>query len=119
MEVLYIVLGAVIGVYVSNRGASSMHERIEQLEADNKVLWDKVKYLRHYSKTLETMLNNKSRTPPPNWMVALGLNPGFTKADVIKAYRQRAMKYHPDLGGTDSDMAALNAARDRAMVHAR
>jgi len=40
---------------------------------------------------------------------ALGLKRGFSKADVKKAYRSHALKYHPDKN-TDCDTAPIFAA---------
>jgi hypothetical protein len=47
------------------------------------------------------------------WVV-LGVEPDASEEDVERAYRALAMKFHPDRGGTEADMARLNAAR-RAM----
>lgn len=40
----------------------------------------------------------------------LGVNMNATKEEVMKAYREKANKAHPDKGGTDKDMVMLNAA---------
>lgn len=40
----------------------------------------------------------------------LGLQPGASADEIKLAYRRRSSKAHPDLGGSDSEMAAVNAA---------
>ncbi|MBI2435597.1 MAG: DnaJ domain-containing protein [Candidatus Hydrogenedentes bacterium] len=40
----------------------------------------------------------------------LGLAPSATLEEVERAYRQKAKKHHPDLGGDDDAMRALNEA---------
>lgn len=51
--------------------------------------------------------------PRSHWDV-LGLKPGSPADHVKRAYRARASTAHPDAGGSDAAMAALNAARDAA-----
>lgn len=36
-------------------------------------------------------------------------------ADIERAYREQAMKHHPDRGGSDAAMAAINQAREQAL----
>ena len=45
-------------------------------------------------------------------MEVLGLNPGYTKDDVIKAHRRIMQKMHPDRGGSDYLAAQINKAKD-------
>jgi DnaJ family protein C protein 19 len=45
-------------------------------------------------------------------MEILGLNPGHTKDDVIKAHRRMMQKMHPDRGGSDYLAAQINKAKD-------
>lgn len=40
----------------------------------------------------------------------LGVSSSATKKEVEKAYRQKAYRTHPDRGGTDEEMALVNAA---------
>ena len=51
--------------------------------------------------------------PPTCWNV-LGLRPNASRAEIDAAYRAKARKAHPDAGGSDAAMAALNRARDDA-----
>jgi hypothetical protein len=53
--------------------------------------------------------------PPPRscWEV-LGIEPGSNRLAVGRAFRAKALKHHPDQGGSDKAMAELNAARDEA-----
>ncbi len=44
--------------------------------------------------------------------VILGVNMDSTKEEVNDAYKQKANKAHPDKGGTDEEMAKVNAARE-------
>jgi hypothetical protein len=61
--------------------------------------------------------------PPPsetarrNWREVLGLDPDdHIDEDVIeRAFRVRALKAHPDMGGSNEAMAELNTARDQAL----
>lgn len=43
----------------------------------------------------------------------LGLNPSASWEEVERAYRAKAKRHHPDLGGDEDAMRALNAAYDR------
>lgn len=49
-----------------------------------------------------------------SWREVLGLSGTPTIAQVDASYRAAAMKAHPDRGGSDERMAALNEARDQA-----
>jgi len=55
---------------------------------------------------------------PTRWQDVLGFPPGavITRNDVLRAYREKAEKAHPDKpGGSNAAMAELNEARDRAL----
>jgi DnaJ domain len=52
--------------------------------------------------------------PPSCWDV-LGVEEGASRADIERAFRDRAKKVHPDAGGNDNAMAELNAARNQAL----
>jgi hypothetical protein len=53
---------------------------------------------------------------PQNCWDLLGIKKeGATEEEVKRAYRQRAKEAHPDNGGSNAAMAALNKARDEAM----
>ena len=56
-------------------------------------------------------------TPRPDFMVALGLLPPISKDDVEQAYRQLALKAHPDHGGHIDDFRTLQSAYERAKEH--
>lgn len=49
----------------------------------------------------------------------LGLTAGATKRDIKNAYRRQARKLHPDKGGTQEAMKALNAAYKRLLAAAK
>lgn len=48
------------------------------------------------------------------WREVLGLTGPVTKADIDKAYRDKAQDAHPDTGGSTEAMAMLNRARAEA-----
>lgn len=51
--------------------------------------------------------------PPRTWWQTLGLSrPATSHGEIDAAYRELAAKNHPDRGGSNAAMAALNAARD-------
>lgn len=52
--------------------------------------------------------------PEQPWQV-LGVGANATPAQVEDAYRKLAAKHHPDRGGSDYEMARINAARDALM----
>jgi len=49
----------------------------------------------------------------------LGLGPDADEAGVKKAFRERAQRLHPDVGGSTDDMAQLLDAYRRALVEVR
>lgn len=61
--------------------------------------------------------------PPPSeskpWWEVLGTERTANAADVERAWRRKARDHHPDHGGTDAQMAEINAARDAAMREAQ
>lgn len=88
---------------------------------------------RHGVASAEESLSAFSALPPPSgsasasttaagWREILGFGPafpaGYDQADAMTLigvrYRERAGKAHPDNGGSDAAMSALNAARDAA-----
>lgn len=56
----------------------------------------------------------RSRVKRPDPYTVLGLRPGATRAEIRRAYRQRAMESHPDVAGADATerMAQINDARE-------
>jgi DnaJ domain len=48
------------------------------------------------------------------WEV-LGVQRGASREEIDRAYRTKALRLHPDHGGSDAAMAELNAARDEAL----
>jgi hypothetical protein len=49
------------------------------------------------------------------WQI-LDLQPGSNKERILDAHREKAKLIHPDKGGSEEDMAALNSARDEALA---
>ena len=52
----------------------------------------------------------------PEWSALLGVAPSATRDEIQAAYRLHARTAHPDVGGSDEQMAALNRARDEALA---
>ncbi|KQS55948.1 hypothetical protein ASG17_07810 [Brevundimonas sp. Leaf363] len=51
-----------------------------------------------------------------HWTAVLGLTKAEASPDTIKAaHRRLLLDRHPDRGGSDADMAEINAARDQAL----
>ena len=50
----------------------------------------------------------------PDFMVELGLAPPYSQEDVMQAYRTKAMRVHPDHGGTVEQFRALQEAFEQA-----
>jgi hypothetical protein len=45
----------------------------------------------------------------------LGLSNGYTRADVMRAFRQRALEHHPDMGGDPAVFRRLIEAKEQAL----
>lgn len=54
--------------------------------------------------------------PGPEWAAVLGVPSTATRDEIQAAYRAAAKTAHPDAGGSDAAMAALNRARDEALA---
>ncbi len=88
-------------------------------------------------KAMRTMLNNlevsmlrrmeaqikarigilKGDAPELDPFVILGVKTSATKEEVTKAYREKAGKAHPDRGGSDEEMAKVNAAYEAIKLY--
>lgn len=68
------------------------------------------------SDLLERALTAFEALPAPknHWDI-LGVRRGATADEISTAFRAKAMKAHPDAGGSTAEMAELNAARDAAL----
>lgn len=87
------------------------------LQAIHLVLEARRVELRHGTLALvrATFQGFKALPTPKHWSEVLDVPRNAPKEAVEAAYRDKARMAHPDRGGTDSAMAALNAARDRAL----
>jgi hypothetical protein len=50
---------------------------------------------------------------PEQWWQVLSVKSSAGRMEIDAAYRALAMKHHPDRGGSDHEMARINAARDQ------
>lgn len=53
-----------------------------------------------------------------HWSVILGVERTASREQIADAFRRKASQHHPDRGGTDAQMARINAARAAAMREA-
>jgi DnaJ-domain-containing protein 1 len=58
------------------------------------------------------------RTSGSAWWNVLGVTINATPEQVQEAYRAKAKLVHPDLGGTDAEMAQVNLAYEEAQAAA-
>lgn len=68
------------------------------------------------SDMLERALTAFEALPAPKscWEI-LGIRQGAKTTDIESAFRNLALKHHPDRGGSNAKMAELNAAREQAL----
>ena len=52
-----------------------------------------------------------------DWISELGWTPQNTRADINRKYRRRALKAHPDKGGSQAAFERLTAAYEEAKRH--
>jgi hypothetical protein len=67
---------------------------------------------------MATTSTNAQKDNRPDYMIELGLAPPYTLQDVKQAYFTKAMKVHPDHGGTVEEFRALQAAFEKAKQYA-
>lgn len=76
--------------------------------------------LRAAQNTPEAEVQPPSAAPEParrrTWWEILGVSRDADTREIRVAHRRLSLKKHPDLGGSDAEMAEINAARDEAMV---
>jgi hypothetical protein len=60
-------------------------------------------------------------TRPDEPSTVLGVEPGASRAEIRRAYRQKALAIHPDVAGHEAtaEMAQLNTARDTLLARHR
>jgi DnaJ domain len=116
-----------VAVYFTWDGISTCiavdrYQRIEEnLQAIHHVIEAERTKLRHGGLNLvRAAFRGYAALPPPSssafnpWEV-LGVKPDSSSIEIESAYREKAKRWHPDRGGSDDQMAKLNAARDEAL----
>jgi DnaJ-like protein len=93
----------------------------DNLQAVHHIIEARRVELRHGTLQLvRATLTGFAALPPPSpgarpWWEILGVPQSATRSEIVGAHKRLALKVHPDAGGTTSEMAALNAARDEAL----
>jgi hypothetical protein len=83
------------------------------------------RYLRSLKRTLIVVANYLphipawARTETPRCLVALGLRLPCTEGDVLRAYRRRVKRLHPDRGGEQRQFMQLQADFEQAVAYLR
>ncbi len=72
---------------------------------------------REYPDWRQAGASHSTQADPAHMTVAeayavLGLSPGASRAEILKAHRRLMKEHHPDHGGSDEMAARLNAAKD-------
>jgi hypothetical protein len=66
--------------------------------------------------TEEQLFTGYAALPPPmQWWDVIGVARDASIDEITRAYRDRARRLHPDVGGSNDDMAALNGAYAKAL----
>lgn len=112
-----------VAVYFTWDGISTCiavdrYQRIEEnLQAIHHVIEAERTKLRHGGLNLvRAAFRGYAALPPPSNsktkpLDVLGVKEGATAAEIESAFREKAKKAHPDAGGSNEQMAKLNAAR--------
>jgi hypothetical protein len=66
----------------------------------------------------EALTRNRNSGVPSEHATLLGLGTEFTRADVMRAFRQQAQEHYPDKGGDPAKFRELVVAKDRALMQA-
>lgn len=70
----------------------------------------------HRSTWLDEIIADIRRTNVSPDMALLGLQPGFTSADLKAAFARKIRETHPDVGGSEEAVRAVIAARQRLEI---
>lgn len=71
---------------------------------------------RHGVASVREMFSGFAALPAPkSWWEILGVSAAARRDEINKAFRAKALKLHPDAGGSDAQMFELNRAREEAM----
>ena len=57
-----------------------------------------------------------AREAPPSWFDVLGVSPDAGKEEIEEAFKAKAKKAHPDVGGSHEAMTRLNQARESGLA---
>jgi hypothetical protein len=83
------------------------------------------RYLRSLRRTLIVMANYLPHIPAwarqetPRCLVAMGLRMPCTEADVLRSYRKKVKRLHPDRGGDQRRFLVLQADFEQALAYVR
>jgi hypothetical protein len=89
------------------------------------MLIDFRRYLRSLRRTIIVVANYLPHIPAwarqdtPRCLVALGLRMPCTEADVLRSYRNKVKRLHPDRGGDQRRFLLLQADFEQALVYVR
>ena len=89
------------------------------------MLIDFRRYLRSLRRTIIVVANYLPHIPAwarqetPRCLVALGLRMPCTEADVLRSYRKKVKRLHPDRGGDQRRFLVLQADFEQALAYLR
>jgi hypothetical protein len=89
------------------------------------MLLDFRRYLRSLRRTIIVVANYLPHIPAwarqdtPRCLVALGLRMPCTEADVLRSYRKKVKRLHPDRGGEQRRFLVLQADFEQALAYLR
>jgi hypothetical protein len=62
------------------------------------------------------LVTHEEGAPMSAYLAVLGLKPTCTRSDVVRAYRKRAKRFHPDHGGDAAKFRDLVEAKERVLA---
>ena len=108
--VLALIGGTIVGILVAGHALMFIDFR---------------RYLRSLRRTIIVVANYLPHIPAwarqetPRCLVALGLRMPCTEADVLRSYRKKVKRLHPDRGGDQRRFLVLQADFEQALAYVR